>query len=128
VHAGYWNRPDINARRLRDGWWPTNDVGRREEDGSITFVGPAAHMIKSGVENIYPAEVEACIGTHPVVARVEVIGVPHETWGHTVKALVVLVPGASLTEEDIVEHCRSRIASYKKPTVVEFVPSPLRED
>jgi long-chain acyl-CoA synthetase len=128
VHAGYWNRPDINARRLRDGWWRTNDVGRREEDGSITFVGPAAHMIKSGVENIYPAEVEACIGTHPAVARVEVIGVPHETWGHTVKALVVLVPGASLTEEDIVEHCRSRIASYKKPTVVEFVPSPLRED
>jgi acyl-CoA synthetase (AMP-forming)/AMP-acid ligase II len=125
VHAGYWNRPELNARRQRDGWWRTNDLGRRETDGSITFVGPADRMIKSGVENIYPAEVEACIEAHPAVAEAAVIGVPHEQWVQTVKALVVVAPGAALTERDVVDHCRSHIASYKKPTAIEFVPGPL---
>ena len=73
---GYWNRPDENARRTRGGWHHTNDLGRREPDGSISFIGPATRMIKSAAENIYPAEVERCIAAHPAVAECAVIGVP----------------------------------------------------
>lgn len=125
VHAGYWNRPELNARRWSEDWWRTTDLGRREADGSISFLGPAARMIKSGVENVYPAEVEACIEAHPAVAEAAVIGVPDDRWVQTVKAIVVLTPGTTLSASELVDHCRSRIASYKKPTLIEFVPGPL---
>lgn len=121
VMNGYWNRPEENAARQRDGWHHTRDLGRREADGSLTFVGPATRMIKSAAENIYPAEVEACIAAHPAVAECAVIGVPDDTWVQSVKAIVVLHPGATATAEEIVDHCRERIASYKKPRTVEFV-------
>ena len=80
VMNGYWNRPDENARRTRGGWHHTNDLGRREPDGSISFIGPATRMIKSAAENIYPAEVERCIAEHPAVAECAVIGVPDAKW------------------------------------------------
>ncbi len=125
IHSGYWNRPDLTAERLRDGWHHTNDLGRREADGSITFVGPRTRIIKSAAENIYPAEVEACIRLHPGVADVAVIGVPDPTWTQSVKAIVVRRPtdpgDEPVTAEAIVEHCRTSIASYKKPRLVEFV-------
>ncbi|GAA0333048.1 AMP-binding protein [Sphingomonas oligophenolica] len=120
VMNGYWRRPELNAQRHRNGWHHTNDLGRREADGSLTFIGPKVQMIKSGVENIYPAEVEACIRRHPAVADCGIIGVPHPQWIQTVKAIVVLKPGSEATEKDIVEHCRAQIASYKKPSSVEF--------
>jgi acyl-CoA synthetase (AMP-forming)/AMP-acid ligase II len=78
-------------------------------------------MIKSAAENIYPAEVEGCIATHPAVAACAVIGVPDPTWTQSVKAIVVRRDGASVTADDVIEHCRSHIASYKKPRSVEFV-------
>jgi long-chain acyl-CoA synthetase len=118
---GYWNRPEENASRQRDGWHHTRDLGRRERDGSISFIGPATRMIKSAAENIYPAEVEACLRSHPAVADCAIIGVPDETWVQSVKAIVVLAPDASATADELVAHCRSRIASYKKPRFVEFV-------
>ena len=121
VMNGYWNRPEINAYRRRSGWHHTNDLGKREADGSLTFVGPKTQMIKSGVENIYPAEVEACIRRHPAVADVGIIGVPHDKWIQTVKAIISLKPDAKASPEEIIEHCRSQIASYKKPTSVEFI-------
>jgi long-chain acyl-CoA synthetase len=121
VMNGYWNRPEENERRARGGWHHTNDLGRREADGSISFVGPKTRMIKSAAENIYPTEVEACIAAHPAVAECAVIGVPDPQWTQNVKAVVVLADGASATAEEIVEHCRARIASYKKPRTVEFV-------
>jgi len=121
VMNGYWNRPDENERRARGGWHHTNDLGRREADGSITFIGPKTRMIKSAAENIYPAEVEGCIAQHPAVAECAIIGVPDERWTQSVKAIVVLADGASATAEEIVEHCRATIASYKKPRTVEFV-------
>ncbi len=121
VMNGYWKRPELNAQRRRDGWHHTNDLGRRESDGTVTFVGPKTRMIKSAAENIYPAEVEACIATHPSIAECAVIGVPDEVWTQSVKAIVVVRDGEAVTAEDIIGHCRERIASYKKPRTVEFV-------
>ncbi len=139
VMNGYWDRPDENARRTRDGWYRTNDLGRREADGSLSFIGPKGRMLKSAAENIYPAEVESCLRTHPAVADVAIIGVPDERWTQSVKAIVVLRSGTlsldggdagaggathldpTVTAEELIEHCRARIASYKKPRTVEFV-------
>jgi acyl-CoA synthetase (AMP-forming)/AMP-acid ligase II len=123
VMNGYWNRPQENADRFRNGWHHTNDLGRRESDGSLTFIGPKTRMIKSAAENIYPAEVEGCLKQHPAIADVAVIGVPDPTWTQSVKAIVVLREGMHATEEEIISYCRDRIASYKKPKHVEFVGS-----
>ncbi|MDB5420724.1 MAG: acyl-CoA synthetase [Brevundimonas sp.] len=121
VMNGYWNRREENETRTRDGWHRTNDLGRRNADGSLAFIGPKTTMIKSGVENIYPAEVEACIKRHPAVEDVCIIGVPDPTWDQNVKAVVVLRQGAEATPAAIIDHCRASMASYKKPKVVEFV-------
>jgi acyl-CoA synthetase (AMP-forming)/AMP-acid ligase II len=121
VHLGYWNRPDVNAARMRHGWWHTTDAGRRESDGTITFLGTLTRMIKSAAENIYPPEVESCLSSHPAVKQAAVIGVPDPQYTQSVKAVVVLEEGHSITEAELIEHCRSRIASYKKPKSVEFV-------
>lgn len=120
VMTGYWNRPELNAVRQRNGWHHTNDLGRREADGTITFIGPKTQMIKSGAENIYPAEVEGCLKKHPAVADAAIIGVPDPRFIQSVKAIVQLKPDAAATPEDLVEHCRSLLASYKKPRFVEF--------
>jgi long-chain acyl-CoA synthetase len=121
VLAGYHNRPELNDERMRDGWYRTNDIGRREPDGSLTFIGVKARMIKSGLENVYPAEVEACIQRHPSVAGVAVIGVPDPVWAQSVKAIVVTELGSTVTEDEIIAFCREHLASYKKPRIVEFV-------
>ncbi len=142
VMNGYWDRADENARRTSNGWYRTNDLGRREADGSISFIGPKGRMLKSAAENIYPAEVESCLRTHPAVADVAIIGVPDDRWTQSVKAIVVLRDGndgndgsdssdgndgnpvagsPSVTAEELIEHCRTRIASYKKPRTVEFI-------
>ena len=123
VINGYHRRPELTAQRSRGGWHHTGDLGRREHDGSITFVGPMAHLIKSASENIYPAEVEAALVAHAAVKEACVIGVPDPTWTQRVKAIVVLDDGADATADDLIEHCRQRIASYKKPSEVVFVDS-----
>ena len=121
VMCGYWNRPEENARRHRNGWHHTRDLGRREADGSITFIGPKTRLIKSAAENVYPAEVERCVASHPGVAECAVIGVPDPIWVQSVKAIVVAHDETAVSADDIIEHCRSRIAGYKKPRTVEFV-------
>jgi long-chain acyl-CoA synthetase len=126
VHRGYWNRPEINAERFRGGWWHTTDLGRREPDGTISFLGTMTRMIKSGAENIFPAEVENCLEAHPAVREAAVIGIPSERFLQDVKAVVVLseaVPPHSLSTvaAGLIEHCRRHIASYKKPKTVEFL-------
>ncbi len=120
VMNGYLNRDEETSRRLAGDWHHTNDLGRRELDGSLTWVGPKTRLIKSAAENIYPAEVEGAIASHPAVKECAVIGVPDPTWTQSVKAVVVLKDGETASAEDIIEHCRSRIASYKKPRSVEF--------
>ena len=113
---------------MRDGWWHTTDLGRREADGTIHFIGTMTRMIKSAAENIYPPDVEACLESHPAVREAALIGVPDPKFRQAVKAVVVLAEGAAATEQDLIEHCRSRIASYKKPRTVEFVDALPRND
>ncbi|MQY02903.1 AMP-binding protein [Actinomadura macrotermitis] len=120
VFSGYWNRPELNAAKSAGGWHHTGDLGRREADGTLTFIGPKLRMIKSANENIYPAEVERALKTHPAVADAAVIGVPDERFGQSPKAVVVLKDGTTATAEEIIEHVRAEIASYKKPREVEF--------
>lgn len=121
VMNGYWNRPEENARRRRDGWHHTGDLGRYEADGTLTFVGPAARMLKTGAENVYPAEVEACLRSHPGVADAAVIGVPDDRWVQRVTAIVARAGGADVDPEEVVRHCREHLASYKTPRTVELV-------
>ena len=127
VMNGYFNRPELNATRQAGGWHHTNDLGRVEPDGSLTFIGPKTRLIKSAAENIYPTEVEGCLRAHPAVADAAVIGVPDATWGQNVTAVVVLREGEQVSAEEIVDHCRERIASYKKPKTVEFVDAIPRQ-
>jgi long-chain acyl-CoA synthetase len=123
VMVGYARRDELNAARSRGGWYRTSDLGRREADGSITFIGPKARMLKSAVENIYPPEVERCIKEHPAVQDCALIGVPDEVWGQSGKAIVVCKEGETVTAQELIDFCRSRLASYKKPRFVEFVSS-----
>ncbi|MEV0147653.1 MULTISPECIES: AMP-binding protein [unclassified Nonomuraea] len=120
LFSGYFARPELNAAKFAHGWHHTGDLGRREPDGSITFIGPRLRMIKSGAENVYPAEVERAIKTHPAVADAAVIGVPDERWHQAVRAVVVLAPDATATAEELVAHVKGLLASYKKPRDVVF--------
>jgi acyl-CoA synthetase (AMP-forming)/AMP-acid ligase II len=121
VMTGYHRRPELTVHRQRHGWHHTGDLGRREPDGSIAFVGPLQRLIKSAGENIYPAEVEASLRRHPDVERAAVIGLPDPSWGQRVLAVVIPGQGTSPRSEDIVEHCRRELAGYKRPRAVEFV-------
>lgn len=123
LFSGYFNRPELNAAKAAGGWHHTGDLGRREADGTITFIGPRLRMIKSANENIYPAEVERALKAHAAIADAAVIGVPDDRFGQSPKAIVVLEDGATATAEEIIEHVRTEIASYKKPRSVEFAES-----
>lgn len=118
---GYLDRDELNAERQAGDWHHTNDLGRREADGSLTFIGPRTRLIKSAAENIYPLEVEQCIASHPAVVECAVIGVPDPVWTQSVVAIVVLKEGQSAGGEELIEHCRAHIASFKKPRRVEFI-------
>ncbi|GAA0945426.1 AMP-binding protein [Nonomuraea longicatena] len=120
LFSGYFARPDLNASKSLYGWHHTGDLGRREPDGTITFVGPRLRLIKSGNENVYPAEVERVLKTHPAVADAAVIGVPDRRWRQAVKAIVALRPGATATSADLTAHAGAHLAGYKRPRHVEF--------
>ena len=120
---GYWRKPDLTAEIMRDGWMWTGDVATWDEDGYIFIVDRAKDMIISGGENIYSTQVEAAIHKHPGVLEAAVIGVPDEQWGESVKAVVVMRPGASATEGDIIDTAKAHLASYQKPRSVDFVES-----
>jgi acyl-CoA synthetase (AMP-forming)/AMP-acid ligase II len=122
VMKGYWNRPDATAETLRGGWLHTGDIGSLDQDGYLYITDRKKDMIISGGSNIYPREIEEVICQHPAVFEVSVIGVPDDKWGEAVKALVVLRPGELATEDEIIEHCKRHLASYKKPQSVEFLP------
>ncbi len=121
VTSGYWKKPEDTKKALKDGWFHTGDMGYLDEDRYLYIVDRKKDMIISGGENVYSAEVENVLCMHPAVSEAAVIGVPHEKWVETVKAIVVLKPGASATEDEIIEFCKRNLASYKKPTSVEFV-------
>jgi long-chain acyl-CoA synthetase len=123
VFRGYWRDEDANLYTSRHGWHHTGDLGRFDEEGYLYYLGrkPEKDLIKSGGENVYPAEVEFAIASLPQINAVCVIGVPDETWGETVKAVVELKPGKTLTEKEVVEAVTARIAAFKKPRHVQFV-------
>ena len=123
VMKGYWKNPEATAETLKGGWLHTGDMGHLDSQGYLFITDRIKDMIISGGANIYPREVDEVIAQHPAVAEVAVIGVPDDLWGESVKAEVVLRDGASATEGDIIEFCRQRMASYKKPRYVEFLPS-----
>jgi len=121
----YWNKPEATEEVFRGGWYHTGDAGYLDDRGYLFLVDRVKDMIVTGGENVYSAEVESAISTHPAVLQVAVIGIPHETWGEQVHAIVVLKPDAEATEADIIEHARESIAGYKLPKSVEFRAEPL---
>jgi acyl-CoA synthetase (AMP-forming)/AMP-acid ligase II len=118
---GYWKDPELTAETLRNGWVYTRDMATVDQEGYIYIVDRKSDMIISGGFNIYPSEVENALHMHPAVFEAAVIAVPDEEWGESVKAVVVLRPGTKATEEEIIEHCKKHLASFKKPKSVEFV-------
>ncbi len=120
VMEGYWEQPDETAKAMADGWFHTGDGGAIDDDNYLAISDRKKDVIISGGENVSSIEVEDVIFSHPAVAEVAVIGVPDEKWGETVIALVVRAPGADLTEAEVIEHCRGRLAHFKCPTRVEF--------
>jgi len=117
----YWKKPQDTAEAIVNGWLHTRDMGTIDEEGYVYIIDRKSDMIISGGFNIYPREVEEVIMTHPAVSEVAVIAVPDDTWGEAVKAMVVLKPGARITEEEIINFCKENLASYKKPKTVEFI-------
>lgn len=120
VMKGYWNQPEATAEVLRDGWLLSGDLARVDEDGFVYICDRKKDMILSGGENIYPAEVEHVLITHPAIAEAAVIGQPSSKWGESPLAIVVLAPGEALGEGDVIAHCRGRLAAYKVPRRVAF--------
>ncbi len=119
---GYWNLPEATAATIdAEGWLRTGDAGYLDDDGYLFIHDRVKDMIISGGENIYPAEVENAIYAHPAVADVAVIGVPDAKWGEAVKACVVVKPGQSLSEAEVIAHARQHIAGYKCPKSVDFI-------
>ncbi|RVU27376.1 AMP-dependent synthetase [Streptomyces antnestii] len=120
ILEGYWQQPEESAKALAGGWFHTGDGGTVGEDGYLTISDRKKDVIITGGENVSSIEVEDALFSHPGVAEVAVIGVPHEKWGETIKALVVRAPDATVTEAELIRHCKERLAGYKAPTSVEF--------
>ncbi|MGH2691962.1 MAG: long-chain-fatty-acid--CoA ligase [Actinomycetota bacterium] len=123
VFKGYWNREDESDAAFRDGWLRTGDVAYRDEDGYLFIVDRTKDLIIVSGFNVFPKEVEDAIARHPKVAEVAVIGVPDERTGEAVKALIVAAPGETLTEDEVLEHCRGTLARFKWPRTIELVES-----
>jgi acyl-CoA synthetase (AMP-forming)/AMP-acid ligase II len=121
----YWNKPEATEEVFVDGWYRSGDAGYLDADGFLYLVDRVKDMIVTGGENVYSAEVEAAISKHPAVDQVAVIGIPHDTWGEQVHAIVVLRPGEEATAEELQEFARQQIAGYKVPKSVEFRTEPL---
>jgi long-chain acyl-CoA synthetase len=121
VMKGYWNMPDETAKSIdAEGWFRSGDAGYLDADGYLFIHDRVKDMIVSGGENVYPAEVENVLMGHPAIADVAVIGVPHEKWGETAKAVVVRKSGVEVTEQEIIDYARERLARFKCPTTVDW--------
>jgi long-chain acyl-CoA synthetase len=120
VMKGYWNMPEETANTLRDGWLYTGDIAKVDEDGYLYIVDRKKDMIIAGGYNIYPRDIEEVLYEHPAVQEAVVIGVPDPYRGENVKAVIVLKPGKTATEEEIIHYCRQNLAAYKVPRSVKF--------
>jgi long-chain acyl-CoA synthetase len=123
IMRGYYNRPDATAEVMRDGWFRTGDLGRRDKDGFYYIVDRAKDMIIRGGFNVYPREIEEVLMTHEAVSLAAVIGVPHPSHGEEIKAYIIRKEGATITEEEMIAWGRDEMAAYKYPRIVTFVDS-----
>jgi len=123
VMKGYYKDRKATKEALKGGWLHTGDLGRMDEEGYVYIVDRKKDMIVSGGENIYPREIEELLYHHPKIQDAAVIGIPDPMWGESVKAFVVLKNGEMMKEEEVIEYCKSHLASYKKPKTVEFKES-----
>lgn len=120
VMQGYWNKPELTRETLRGGWMHTGDAAYMDDDGFVFVVDRVKDMIVSGGENVYSAEVENALSSHPAVAASAAIGIPDDKWGEAVHAVVVLKPGQQVGAEELIEHAKTLIARYKCPRSIEF--------
>ncbi len=120
VMKGYWNNPEATAQTIRNGWLYTGDIGRRDSDGYLYIMDRLKDMIISGGENIYPAEIEDVLMRHPKIQDVGVIGYPDKMWGEAVRAVVVVAPGETLTEEEVIRWTDGKVGRFKMPKSVVF--------
>lgn len=120
VMQGYWKNPELTAETLRGGWLHTGDMGYMDEEGYLFLVDRKADMIVTGGENVYPKETEDVLYEHPAVLECAVVSAPDKRWGERVQAVVVLKPGQKTTAEELIAHCKERLAGYKCPKAVEF--------
>lgn len=116
----YWNNPGETANQLRDGWLYTGDIATEDEDSYISIVDRKKDMIIAGGFNIYPREIDEVLYQHPKVMDAVAVGIPHEYRGETIKAYIVLKPGETATEDEIMDFCKQKLAAYKTPKSVEF--------
>ena len=121
----YWRKPEETEEAFRGGWYHSGDAGRLDEEGYLYLVDRTKDMIVTGGENVYSTEVEQAVAAHPAVAQVAVIGVPDDVWGEAVHAIVVLHPGQTVTQEELVEHTKGLIGGYKVPKDITFRTEPL---
>jgi len=119
--SGYWNRLEETANTIREGWLYTGDLARKDQDGYFYIVDRKRDMYISGGENIYPAEIEKVLLTHPKIFEAGVVGVPDEKWGEVGKAFIVLKPGERMNQEEVLQFLQDKLARYKIPKQVEFV-------
>jgi fatty-acyl-CoA synthase len=124
VMTGYFNDPEATAKAFNGGWFHSGDLGVRHPDGSIELRDRKKDIIISGGENISTIEVEQAVVSHPAVLEAAVIAVPDDKWGEVPKAFVTLAEGKQATAEDIIQHCRERLAAFKVPRKIEFGPLP----
>ncbi len=119
--SGYWNRPDLTAETIRDGWLFTGDLARMDEEGYIYIVDREKDMYVSGGENVYPAEIEKVLHTHPKIFDAGIVGVPDEKWGEVGKAFIVLKPGETMGNGEVFEFLKGKVAKYKIPKYAEYI-------
>lgn len=124
VTIGYWNRPELNEKLLdKDGWFRTGDLVRVDEEGYYYVVDRTKDMFISGGENVYPREIEQILEEHPQIGQAQVIGIPHQKWGETGRAIIVLKANSDLTEEEVIDFCQGKLAKFKIPKSVVFIDS-----
>jgi fatty-acyl-CoA synthase len=121
VMSGYWNLPEKTAEAIKDGVLYTGDLGYMDDEGYFYIVDRAKDMYRSGGENVYPAEVEKILAGHPKISNVAIIGVPDEKWGEAGLAFVVPAQGETITQEEVREFLKDKVAKFKHPKTIEFV-------
>lgn len=120
VMAGYWKNPELTKKALRGGWYHSGDMGYMDEDGYLYLVDRKADMIVTGGENVYPKEVEDVLYEHPAVSMAAVVSAPDDKWGERVQAVVVLKPGQTVPESELINYCKGKLGGYKCPKAVDF--------